>query len=175
VSQKLVCFTVGGQELGIPIRAVKETIPLRPVTRVFLVPPFVAGLINLRGEVVAVLELARLLGLETRLGADLSDGDQRRHPDAAIVILRAPEGRGGRGASRAACGLLVERLHGVKDIGDETLHAPPPTLQPEAASYLTGVATSGEPRRPLLVIDPEKVIGTERLRPFKRVRAAATT
>jgi len=147
-----VCFTVGGQELGAPIRAVKETLPERPITRVFLTPPLLAGLTNLRGEVVAVIHLGRLLELPEA-------------PDATehnIVILRSQR------ANRAAAGLLVDRLLGVRDVDDTDVQPPPATLSPEPASYLRGLARAGDPPRPLLVLDVEKVLQTERLKPFRR-------
>jgi purine-binding chemotaxis protein CheW len=167
----MVCFLLGGQELAAPIRAVKETIGIRPLTRVFLVPPFVAGLMNLRGEVVAVLDLGQLLGF----GAHTVDTDRRRHPEAAIVILRPSEALGTRAQGRAAAGLLVERLIGVRDVPAELVQPTPATLHPETALYLRGVATMGDPPRPLLLIDPEKVLAAEQLRPFRRDRPANAT
>jgi len=146
-----VCFTVGGQELGAPIRAVKETLPERPITRVFLLPPVLAGLTNLRGEVVAVIHLGRLL--------ELPDASENEHN---IVILRSAR------ANRAACGLLVDRLLGVRDVEDAAILPPPPTLSPEPASYLRGLARAGDPPRPLLVLDVDKVLATERLKPFRK-------
>lgn len=146
-----MCFTVGGQELGAPIRAVKETLPERPITRVFLLPPALAGLTNLRGEVVAVIHLARLL--------ELDDASETEHN---IVILRSAR------ANRAACGLLVDRLLGVRDVDEAAVQPPPATLSPEPASYLRGLAKAGDPPRPLLVLDVDKVIATERLKPFRK-------
>jgi purine-binding chemotaxis protein CheW len=157
--QKLVTFSVCGQELGVPILAVKETLPPRPLTRLFLVPEFVAGLINLRGEVVAVLDLARLLGL-----------DAARAPvdEASLVVLRAGGRAGARAGGKAAAGLLVDRLLGVRDVAPEAMQPLPPAISAEAAAYLSGLATVGEPRRPLLVIAPESVLESERLRPYRR-------
>ena len=170
-AEKLLCFSVAGQDFGAPIRALKETLPERPVTRLFHVPQFVAGLINLRGEVVAVLDLARLLGL----------GDGRRGGDGggAILILRptdavgpGPTGRSGSGgaraAGRAAAGLLVDRLLGVEDVAPASVQPVPPTLAAEPASYLRGLATVGVPPRPLLLLDPARVLDDERLRQYRR-------
>jgi purine-binding chemotaxis protein CheW len=163
---KLLCFHVAGQDFALPIGSVKETLPERPLTRLFLVPPFVAGLINLRGEVVAVLDLAALLGLAVG-GARL----QARN----IIVLRAnllPGARDPRhAANRPAAGLLVDRLDGVHDLPAEDVKPPPPTLQAESAAYLEGVAQSsidGSPRRPLLILAPERLLGAERLAPFRR-------
>jgi len=154
---KLVCFELAGQAFGLPIRSVKETLPLRPLTRVCLVPPLIAGLMNLRGEVVAVLDLAQMVGLPHALPRA---GD----PNAAVVILRAPDSRGA--TARAACGLLVDRLTGVRDVG--ALAPPPPSVESEAASYLRGVAAIGEPAIALAVLDPERVLGSERLKPYRK-------
>jgi purine-binding chemotaxis protein CheW len=157
--QKLVTFALGGQTFGAPIRAVKETLPPRPVTPVFLVPSLVAGFINLRGEVVAVLDLGELLGLAAEA--------ERRADERAIIILRST---GARSSEKAAAGLLVDRLLGVVSVAAADVRPPPPTLAAEPASYLRGVVSHGDPPAPLLVLDPDRVLTTERLRPFRRGR-----
>jgi chemotaxis signal transduction protein len=177
---KLLCFHVAGQDFGVRIAAVKETLPERPLTRLGLVPSFVAGLINLRGEVVAVLDLARLLELDGSDGGAFRNDDSeigepgsaRRAASRNIVILRAnllPGARDSRhAANRPAAGLLVDRLDGVRDLAPGEVKPPPPTLAVEPASYLDGVAAAGSPPRPLLLIAPERVLGSDRLRPFRR-------
>jgi purine-binding chemotaxis protein CheW len=161
---KLLCFHACGQDFGLPIAAVKETIPERPLTRLFLVPPFVAGLINLRGEVVAVLDLGALLGLPAEA--------RRRRETRNIVILRGTELPGARAArhaaGRAAAGLLVDGLDGVRDLGDDERQPPPSTLAAEPAAYLDGVAAVGEPPRPLMLLAPERILGSPRLAPYRR-------
>jgi len=167
---KLLCFHVAGQDFGVPIAAVKETIPERPLTRLFLVPSFVAGLINLRGEVVAVIDLAQLLALE----GNGSDGG-RRAPPKNIIILRASLLAGVRdprhAANRPAAGLIVDRLDGVRDVTDGDVRPPPPTLAAEPAGYLDGVVAAARedgPPRPLLVLAPERVLGSHHLTPYRR-------
>ena len=166
---KLLCFHVAGQDFGVPIAAVKETIPERPLTRLFLVPPFVAGLINLRGEVVAVLDLSVLLDLPRT-----TDGGGRR-ASANIVILRASLLAGVRdprhAANRPAAGLFVDGLDGVRDVPDGEMRPPPATLDAEPAAYLDGVAAAASedgPPRPLLVLSPERVLGSPHLTPYRR-------
>jgi len=157
----------------VPIGAVKETIPERPLTRLFLVPPFVAGLINLRGEVVAVLDLRILLALDGGNGNGGHGG--RRAPPKNIVILRASLLAGVRdprhAANRPAAGLLVDRLDGVRDVADAELRPPPPTLAAEPAGYLDGVVAAPHndgPPKPLLVLSPERVLGSPHLTPYRR-------
>lgn len=165
---KLLCFHVAGQDFGVPIAAVKETIPERPLTRLFLVPSFVAGLINLRGEVVAVLDLAAMLSLSRA-------HDVGRRAPKNIVILRAsllPGVRDARhAANRPAAGLFVDRLDGVRDVGDGEIKPPPATLAAEPAAYLDGVVAAAHdegPPRPLLLLAPERVLGSSHLTPYRR-------
>jgi chemotaxis signal transduction protein len=140
----LVCFHLAGRRFGCPIAEVKETLVVRPLTRVFLTPPWIAGIINLRGDIVAVLDLAAFLDLgRTAIGAQ-----------TRIVIARA--------ADRTA-GLLVDRLADPRGADLATLEPPPAGLDPEIAGLLAGVVTlpGGEP---LTVLDLGRILGSPRLR-----------
>lgn len=61
-------FRLAGRIYGCSLSAVKEIIPYRPATRLPGAPPFVSGLINLRGTIITVVHLGRRLGVseETR-------------------------------------------------------------------------------------------------------------
>ena len=145
---KAICFWLSGQQLGVPIEHVKETIVLRPITHVFLTPRWIAGLINLRGDVVAVLDLAGLLGLPATGFTD----------ETRIVITRC--------AGKTA-GLLVDRLAEARHFDRERLEPAPPTLAVEASELVAGVATQ-EDGVPLVLLDLERLLHSERLRPFSR-------
>lgn len=60
---KLVGFRVGGQELAVPIAQVQEVIRAVPVTRIPTAPAHVLGIMNLRGRVVPMIDMASLLDL----------------------------------------------------------------------------------------------------------------
>jgi len=57
-----MCVSVGSASYGLPLENVQEVIGVRPVTRVFHAPSALAGIINLRGEVLPILDLPVLLG-----------------------------------------------------------------------------------------------------------------
>src|SRR4051812_49780853 len=94
---RLVCFGLGGQELASPIADVRETLPIQPITRVVLTPPCLAGVFSLRGEIVAAIDLAVLLGLPR---TELRD-------DSRIVVLAQAAG---------AAGIVVDRLRDPRPI-----------------------------------------------------------
>ncbi len=142
-ASKYVCFWLRDQQLGAPIGDVKETIVLRPITRVFLTAPWIAGIINLRGDVVAVIDLAAFLGL----------GRTEAHADARIVIA----------AAGATAGLLVDRLAEVRVVDAGAIQPPPPTIDPHVAELLSGVTTL-DGGAPLLLLDLPKLLGSPRLR-----------
>ncbi len=119
---KLVCFFLHGQEYAADIAGVVETLAVRPITRVFLTPPWLAGIMNLRGDVVAVLDLARLLGMPPTIITD----------DSRIVLTRH-EGR--------RAGLLVDGLAELRSLDLGQLEPPPVTLSGEVANLLRGVVT----------------------------------
>jgi purine-binding chemotaxis protein CheW len=150
-SLKLVCFTLHGQEYGADIGEVKETIALRPITRVFLTPPWLAGIMNLRGDVIAVLDVAQLIGLAPALITATS----------RILVARA--------CGRVA-GILVDALADMRAIPPEALAPSPALLSPEAASYLRGIAMV-EDGRAVRVLDISSLLDAEPLVAFRRRRA----
>jgi purine-binding chemotaxis protein CheW len=150
----LVSFHVRGQWLGCEIRHVKETIVLGPLTRVFLTPPWVAGIISLRGDVVAVLDLGLYLGF----------GPIVPQPDTRIVIVRSTDRSG---PDERVAGLLVDRLADVRHIDRATVESAPSTLAPELGSLLGGIVTI-ERGQPLAILDLAKLFDSERLQKLSR-------
>lgn len=67
----LVLCLLGGRVYAVDLLSIREIIPIRGATRLPHAPPFVAGLMNVRGTIVTVLDLARRLGGEP-VGSDAS-------------------------------------------------------------------------------------------------------
>ena len=147
-SLKLVCFVLHDQEYGAPIAAVKETLALRPITRVFLTPPWLAGIVNLRGDVVAVIDLAQLLGMAPTVTGDTS----------RIVVVRA----GGRRA-----GILVDALAELRVVPADKLEPPPATLPPEPSALLAGVVTV-EDGKAVRVLEVDRMLNSDAVRALQR-------
>lgn len=146
---RLVCFDLGDQELALPIADVGETLPLHPITPVFLTPPCLAGVFSLRGDIVPVIDLGVLLGLHaTRVGAD-----------SKIVVIDCDD---------TTIGVVVDRLRDLRTI-DGALEPPPPGLPAHVAALFAGVSVTqtGSVR----VLSAHAIVNAEALRAL----AARTT
>lgn len=62
MQREYITFEVGGQLFGIDIMAIREIRAWTPVTKLSRVPHYVAGVVNLRGTVLPVVDLAARLG-----------------------------------------------------------------------------------------------------------------
>lgn len=147
---RLVCFALAGQTFGAPIDQVAESVVLRPLTRVFRLPPWFAGIVSLRGMIVAVLDLGALFGL----------GTFRTSTDARIVIVRAGD---------TTAGLLVDAVHDVREVD---LTALQPWTQSSATLGDLGAATLGvattSDGSPMVVLDIARLFESDRLRQYQR-------
>jgi purine-binding chemotaxis protein CheW len=139
---RLVCFELRGQELALPIDCVRETLPVPPITRVFLVPACVAGVFSLRGDIVPAIDLGVLLGLAATTAGD----------DSKIVVVQHAAG---------VAGIVVDRLRDLRTI-EEPLDPPPANLAAEVAALLLGVAAT--PTGSVRVLDARAVLTAEPLR-----------
>lgn len=93
----LIRFVLGGQACAVDVAHVREVQPLENMAPVPCTPPFVAGLINLRGSLYSVLDLALLFGLPP-VG---------RGPSTRVMLVQA----GG-----LEIGLLADRVESVQEV-----------------------------------------------------------
>lgn len=158
VPAKHVCFRLRGQLFGADIGDVKETVEPGPLTRVFLVDPCIAGVMSLRGDIVAVIDLAAFLGM-----AGARTREESGRPRVLIAQVRDAARR------ERTAGLLVDRLEEVRLVDPSGLQPPPPAVDPQAASFLRGVVSL--PDGPLGILDLHRVLGGERFRRYARKAA----
>lgn len=128
VRARCIAVRVGAGLYGLPVEHVQEVISMRPITRVFHAPLALAGVTNLRGEVLPVLELGVLLGAEAETPT----------PDARIVVVREP------GGQKRRAGLRVDELSGLRDVPAELAPAPS-TAGERARAAIRGVIPEPPP------------------------------
>ena len=136
--EQYLAFTLGGEAFAMGIGAILEVIPLGRLTPVPLMPPDILGVINLRGSVVPVLDLAVRLG---RPGT-------QRIPRTCIVILELC-----LDGDRSELGVLVDSVREVLSIAADAIE-PAPSVGPTLRSdFLTGVVRERDQFVLLLAMD----------------------
>jgi purine-binding chemotaxis protein CheW len=143
-SQFLV-FRLGDEEFGLPIAAVDEVARApEQITRVPKTPKFLEGVINLRGQVLPVVDQRR------RFDLPRFDGDKARQ---RLVVVRS---------GRHRAGLIVDSVSEVLRTPTEAIE-PAPDLTGEAARLVQGVVNIGDGARLVLLLDPAELLSrTER-------------
>ncbi|HLO68704.1 MAG TPA: chemotaxis protein CheW [Holophaga sp.] len=126
-------FNVGEHLFGLDILGVREIIRVFNITPVPRSEPHIRGLINLRGQIVTILDLAVRLGQEERPVMDSSH----------IVILKAgtsaAAGEKGNGGGQDILGLLVDAIGDVVEADAALAEAPPANLTDAEERFLSGV------------------------------------
>lgn len=125
---RCIAVRIGAALYGLPVSHVQEVIGARTVTRVFHAPNALAGVTNLRGEVLPVLELSILLG-----GEALSPT-----ADSRIVVVREV------GGAKRRAGLRVDELRGLRNVPDELAPAPA-TASEGARDAILGIIVEPPP------------------------------
>ncbi|MBN2069976.1 MAG: chemotaxis protein CheW [Candidatus Krumholzibacteriota bacterium] len=138
---QLVTFRLGSENYGIPVSKVKEII--RPI-KAFPVPGManpVSGVINLRGEIIPVLEIHSVLGVEE----DPNRGNKRKK---RVIILDSREG---------GFGFMVDEVKDVVRIDSEEIRKSPEVSSDHSFEQsVMGIAQiEGEM---LICIEPEKIV-----------------
>lgn len=127
---RCMCVSVGAASYGLPLENVQEVIGVRPVTRVFHAPAVLAGIINLRGEVLPVLDLSRLLR---------SEASSSKQAEARIVVVREASGL------KRRAGLRVDALLGLLDVPPQGLSVVPSSISSSIRPLVVGVIPTSPP------------------------------
>jgi purine-binding chemotaxis protein CheW len=120
-AMELLEFHLAGERYAVETRFVSEVHPLRDLTPLPGTPPFIRGIVNLRGRILPVYDLKKFFALPEQGLTDLH----------RIVVVDGGE---------FEIGLLADTVTGVRTLPRAALSPPPPTLSAIAAEYLEGVS-----------------------------------
>jgi purine-binding chemotaxis protein CheW len=133
----LVTFALDREEFGVPVGRVREVTRVSEITRVPQTPPHVRGVTNLRGRVLAVVEIRSRLGLEPAVIT----------PSSRIVVVDVLE---------RVLGLLVDRVSQVTKVPAECVVPAPEEVVSAETDYVSGVARWNS--RLIILLDLDKVL-----------------
>ncbi len=147
---QLVGFTIGKEQFGVDILMVQEIIRSAPITSVPNSPEFIEGVINLRGNIIPVIELRKRLNL---FQLDSSS------KESWILILDI-NGR--------VTGFIVDSVTRVLKILESTIEPPPEVVVAGLANqYIRGVCDIGEGL--LIMLDFNRILLADELKLLKAI------
>lgn len=137
-----VTFRVGTAEYALDASEVLHLETFTEATHVPGAPAFVAGLVQVRGKLVPVVDLRTRFGL----------APANRTLDNRVIVVKV--------GSRVA-GLLVDSAREVLKLDEASFEPPPELLESQAAGFVKAVTTQAS--RLLLIVDVPRLIGEEAL------------
>ena len=137
--EQVVVFRLGKEDYGVPIESVQEIVRVpEQLTHVPKAPPFVEGVINLRGAVLPVIDLRRRLGLEAVARAD----SQR----VMVFLIKGTR-----------TGFIVDSVAEVLKVHKSAIE-PAPKLSSEQSTLLSRMANLEKQKRMIQLIDPTHLL-----------------
>ena len=142
--KQYLSFSLAGSEYGIPILKVKEILQYETITRVPSTPRSVRGVINLRGSVVPVVDLAAKFGLpETPL----------TRWTCILIVEALLDGQ------RTVMGVMSDAVREVIELGPQDVEPPPAFGTQVRVDHLLGMGKAG--KRFVLLLDVDRVISAD--------------
>jgi purine-binding chemotaxis protein CheW len=138
-------FQIGSESYGMPLLQVQEIRSYTPATRVPGAPPYVLGVINLRGNIIAVLDA------RTRFGIEPVPEEEN-----TVIIVAQIEGK--------TFGLRVDSVSDVVDVDTTQIQPPPPVASEETQRFLNGLVQVGD--RVLILLNLPEIFDLNALSQF---------
>jgi len=155
VQQQYLTFFLADEEYAVNIQRVKEIIEYTTVTKVPKVPQWIRGVINLRGNVVPVVDLAVRFGLEERPVAKTT----------CIVIVEVQQD-----SERTVMGVIADAVNQVIDLAPKDIEELPAFGTRVRLEYLFGMGKLG--KKFALILNVDTVLSTAELLTVSALQAA---
>jgi len=137
---QLVTFSIGEEEFGVDILKVQEIIRTMEITKVPKAPHFVEGVINLRGNVIPIVDLRKRFGLKIR--------EYDKHTRIIVIEI-----------NKMIVGFVVDSVSEVLRIPANTVEPPPPVVAGLESEYISGVGKLED--RLLILLDLDRLLSGE--------------
>ncbi|MBT9498167.1 MULTISPECIES: chemotaxis protein CheW [Zoogloea] len=145
-------FLLGGEMFAVGILNIKEIIEYGAVTEIPMVPPFIRGVINLRGAVVPVIDLA------SRFGGKRSEISRR----TCIVIIELTEND-----ERQDIGVVVDAVSEVLEIPVSEIEPPPSFGARIRADFIKGMGKVNG--KFVILLEVDKVLSVDEISSLSRI------
>jgi purine-binding chemotaxis protein CheW len=139
---QMVVFSLGREEFAVEVTQVREIMRMEEVTRMPKSPSFVEGIINLRGQIIAVIDLAKRLNLQSL----------ERTGETRIIVVEADE---------IKVGMIVDSVSEVLRVNAEAVEVTPTMAADMSVAYLQGVVKQDS--RLIILLDLTKVLSIDEI------------
>ncbi|MDD1697477.1 MAG: chemotaxis protein CheW [Methanoregula sp.] len=119
----VVEFVLGGERYALDIQLAREIVEMIPITPIPRAPPYISGVINLRGEITNIMNLNTLLGLPP----------QETRENQKIIVL-VPDA-----ASGSNVGIIVDEVTSVLQVAETDIEHLGEGLSSEVSSFVKGI------------------------------------
>ncbi len=138
--EQLVTFKLGNEEFGIKITDVQEINRITDITHMLNAPVYIDGLVNLRGNIIPVLNLRRRFGLA-----------EKQRDDATRIIIVDVGSR--------KTGVVVDAVSEVLRFESSLVEEPPQVVSETLdTKYISGVGKLNDGKRMVMIIDLAQVL-----------------
>jgi purine-binding chemotaxis protein CheW len=151
-NNQYLTFQLQTQQYGIPIVIVREINRITEITTVPRSPAYVAGVINLRGKVIPVVDLRLKLAMERQVPTR----------QTCVVVVETSNG---------FMGIIVDQVFSVVELKKDQIEANPQIGNSMDANYVLGMGKIDS--QVLILVDILKLLGTEGIAEVNHVAKAA--
>lgn len=140
--KQIVVFSLGQEEFAVEIARVREIVRMQPIRRMPGTPPFIEGIVNLRGSIVPIVDLRKRFGIH--------DSEIERNQRKIVIV----------DLDNRQIGILVDHVTEILRIPDESIEPAPEVVAEEIErDYITGVAKQED--RLIVLLDMIRIFSTE--------------
>lgn len=161
IEQQVCTFFLNDIYFGIPVQHVQEVIRPHALTRVPLAPPDICGLMNLRGQIVTVIDLQRRLDMkpserrkpvstEVRVSPLDRPSEVEDQPTGFNIVVQT---------DREVVSFLVDNIGDIVDVTEAHFEPPPANLKGKMRQMLSGAYSLQNGF--LLILDTEKILAVK--------------
>lgn len=143
---KYLTFALGKEEFGLEILKVREIIGYMDITAIPRTPPYIKGVINLRGQVISVVDL--------RAKFNMKPAQKTEHTCIIVVEII-------RDSRKLSCGIVVDHVSEVLNITADNIEAPPSFGSSIHTDFIVGMAKISNTVK--ILLDINKVLTTDEL------------
>ena len=139
---RALCFSLGGEDYCIEVKEAREVVRLGEVTNVPNTPAFLVGVMNLRGEIIPIVDIRYFFGLK----------EMEEMGDARVIVVDTGD---------FSVGILVDAINETIQIDESDIQPPLSTIKGEMLEYTRGVVSLNE--KIMVFLNLEKVLGCDEI------------